>query len=205
MALEFSAQSKQQIDRLLTRYPNKQAALLPVLHVAQDQFGFLPDEVVELVAATLELPPAHVFGVVTFYTMFHRERSGRMELMVCTNVACMLRGAYDVLAKIETTLGVKAGESTPDGIFHVVEEECLAACANAPMMICGNQYFLDLTPEKVDGILLDLRKRWKERQAALAAATPGGAERTIMGIGGDNRPPSERTNPGLAPRKPEQG
>src|SRR3954470_1815723 len=111
MALEFSAQSKQQIDRLLTRYPNKQAALLPVLHVAQDQFGYLPDEVVELVAKTLDLPPAHVFGVVTFYTMFHRERTGRMELMVCTNVACMLRGAYDVLAKIESTLGVKAGES----------------------------------------------------------------------------------------------
>lgn len=208
MALEFSAQSKQQIDRLLTRYPNKQAALLPVLHVAQDQFGYLPDEVVELVAKTLDLPPAHVFGVVTFYTMFHRERTGRMELMVCTNVACMLRGAYDVLAKIESTLGVKAGESTADGVFHVVEEECLAACANAPMMICGNQYFLDLAPEKVEGILTDLRKRWKERQATIAAATrPGGAERTMLGIGGDKLTPvdaAERTDTGLGPKKPEQ-
>src|SRR5256885_7747733 len=90
MALEFSAQARQQIDRLLTRYPNKQAALLPVLHVAQDEFGYLPDEALELVAKTLELPPSHVYGVITFYTMFHRQRTGGNHLMVCTNVSCML-------------------------------------------------------------------------------------------------------------------
>ena len=98
MPLEFSSPSKQRIERLLTRYPTKQAALLPVLHVAQDEFGHLPDEALELVANTLELAPAHVFGVITFYTMFHREKHGRNELMVCTNVSCMLRGGYDILA-----------------------------------------------------------------------------------------------------------
>src|SRR5882757_9097702 len=163
MPLEFSAQSKQAIDRLLTQYPNKQAALLPVLHVAQDQFGYLPDEALELVAKTLELSPAHVFGVITFYTMFHREKHGRNELMVCTNVSCMLRGAYDMLGYLEKKLGIKAGETTPDGAFSIVEEECLAACANAPMMICGNQYFLDLTEQKLDTIIDDLRKRWQQR------------------------------------------
>ena len=177
MALEFSVQAKQQIDRLLTRYPTKQAALLPVLHVAQDEFGYLPDEALDLVAKTLELPPSHVYGVITFYTMFHREHAGRNELMVCTNISCMLRGGYEILHHIEQKLGIKAGQTTPDGAFTLVEEECLAACANAPMMICGNDYFLDLTPQKVDAILEDMRKRWREQQKM----APGTG--TLHGVG----------------------
>jgi NADH-quinone oxidoreductase E subunit len=187
MALEFSTQSKQLIDRLLMQYPNKQAALLPVLHVAQDQFGYLPDEALELVAATLELSPAHVFGVITFYTMFHREKHGRNELMVCTNISCMLRGGYEILHHIEKKLGIKPGETTADGAFMLVEEECLAACANAPMMICGSQYYLDLDEKKVDTILDDLRKRWQERQKTASPATAATAgpdmSRTLMGVG----------------------
>jgi NADH-quinone oxidoreductase E subunit len=164
MALEFSVQARQQIDRLLTRYPTKQAALLPVLHVAQDEFGYLPDEALELVARTLALPPSHVHGVITFYTMFHRHRTGTHHLMVCTNISCMLRGGYDILHHLEKRLGIKAGETTSDGAFTLIEEECLAACANAPMMICGAEYFLDLTPAKVDVIIDDLRKRFLERK-----------------------------------------
>src|SRR6201984_2690263 len=181
MPLEFSAQSKQLIDRLLTQYPTKQAALLPVLHVAQDQFGYLPDEALELVAKTLELPPAHVFGVITSYTMFHREKHGRNELMVCTNVSCMLRGGYDILRYIEKKLDIKAGESTPDGAFTIVEEECLAACANAPMMICGTDYFLDLTEKKVDAVLDDLRRRWHDPPRMEPPVDPN--RRTLMGVG----------------------
>ena len=159
MPLEFSAQSKARVEKALAQYPNKQAALLPVLHIAQDEFGHLPDDVLELVARTLDLAPAHVFGVITFYTMFHRERHGRNELMVCTNISCMLRGGYDILHHIEKRLGIKPGQTTPDGAFTLIEEECLAACANAPMMICGNKYFLDLTPQKVDVILDELRRK----------------------------------------------
>ena len=183
MPLEFSAQAKQSIERLLTQYPNKQAALLPVLHLAQEEFGHLPDDVLNLVAQTLQLPPSHVFGVITFYTMFHREKGGRNELMVCTNVSCMLRGGYDILHHIEKRLGIKAGESTPDGAFHVVEEECLAACANAPMMICGDKYYLDLTPQKVDTILDDLRKRWQERAKQALPGSGSGGNKTILGLG----------------------
>jgi NADH-quinone oxidoreductase E subunit len=172
MALEFSAHTKQQIERLRTRYPTKQAALLPVLHIAQDEFGYLPDEAIELVAATLSLPPAHVYGVVTFYTMFHREPRGTNQLMVCTNVSCMLRGGYDILHHIERRLGIKKGETTADGAFTLIEEECLAACANAPMMICGPEYYLDLTPEKVDKVLEDLKKRYLERRRGAAGAAP---------------------------------
>jgi NADH-quinone oxidoreductase E subunit len=174
MALDFSAQAKQQIERLRTRYPTRQAVLLPVLHLAQDEFGHLSDEVIDLVANTLSLPAAHVFGVVTFYTMFHREPHGANELMVCTNISCMLKGAYGILGHIEKKLGIKPGETTPDGAFTLVEEECLAACANAPMMICGPEYYLDLTPEKVDKTLDELRKRYLDRKKsapAHAAAT----------------------------------
>ncbi len=188
MPLEFSAQSKARVEKALAQYPNKQAALLPVLHIAQDEFGHLPDPVLELVARTLELAPAHVFGVITFYTMFHREKHGRNDLMVCTNVSCMLRGAYDMLHYLEKKLGIKAGETTPDGAFSIVEEECLAACANAPMMICGNQYFLDLTEKKLDTIIDDLRKKWQERGGGsgptpAGGRTPTGPTRTLFGVG----------------------
>ena len=105
MPLEFSVQSKQRVERLLSRYPTKQAALLPVLHVAQEEFGHLPDDVIELVSRTLDLAPAHIYGVVTFYTMFHREKMGRNELMVCTNISCMLKGGYGILKHIEGRAG----------------------------------------------------------------------------------------------------
>src|SRR4029079_4801160 len=117
MPLEFSAQSKQRVDRVLAQYPTKAAALLPVLHIAQDEFGYLPDDALEMVARTLEVAPAHVFGVITFYSMFRREKHGRNELMVCTNVSCMLRGAYDMLHYLEKKLGIKEGEPTPPGDF----------------------------------------------------------------------------------------
>jgi hypothetical protein len=101
----------------------------------------------------------------------------------------MLRGAYDMLAYLEKKLGIKAGETTPDGAFTIVEEECLAACANAPMMICGNEYFLDLTEKKLDTIIDDLRKKWQERGGAGGAGaggtgrTPTGPTRTLFGVG----------------------
>jgi NADH-quinone oxidoreductase E subunit len=184
MALEFSAAAKQQIERLRSRYPTRQAALLPVLHIAQDEFGYLSDEAIDLVAVTLSLAPAHVYGVVTFYTMFHREPKGTNELMVCTNVSCMLRGGYEILHHIEKRLGIKKGESTSDGAFSLVEEECLAACANAPMMICGPEYYLDLTPEKVDKVLDDLKKRYLERRKNAPPSSGGGG----MGTGTGSRP-----------------
>jgi NADH-quinone oxidoreductase E subunit len=124
----------------------------------QGELGHLSDDAIQAVADHLGLPMAHVYGVVTFYTMFHRDKVGKNVLMVCTNVSCMLRGAYDILGHIESKLGVKRGQTTSDGLFTIVEEECLAACANAPMMICGTEYFLDLTREKVDAALAELAR-----------------------------------------------
>jgi NADH-quinone oxidoreductase E subunit len=157
MPVEFSTQAKAKIEKIAARYPIRVAACLPALHIAQAEFGALSDEVIDAVAQLLGVTSAYVFGVATFYTMFHREPVGKNVLMVCTNVSCMLRGAYDVLEEIESQLGVKRGETTSDGMFTVVEEECLAACANAPMLICGTEYFLDIDKAKVASILADLR------------------------------------------------
>jgi NADH-quinone oxidoreductase E subunit len=147
MALSFSPEAQKQIEAIRSRYPTAQAACLPVLHLAQDEFGYVSDEAVDLVATTLGLPSAHVWGVVTFYTMYHRHPTGKHVLMVCTNVACMLRGGYEVLDALERSTGCKAGGNSADGEFTIVEEECLAACADAPCMIAGERYFLRLTPE----------------------------------------------------------
>jgi len=158
MALAFSAESSRKIAEITARYPNQQAALLRVLHVAQAEFGHVGSDVQELVASTLGLPQAHVWGVVTFYTMYHREKVGKNVLMVCTNISCMLRDAEGILAHIEKKLSIKPGDTTPDGMFTLVEEECLAACADAPMMICGDKYFMRLDNAKVDAALDELRK-----------------------------------------------
>jgi NADH-quinone oxidoreductase E subunit len=147
MALAFSSEARQQIEKIRSRYPNAQAACLPVLHLAQDEFGHISDDAIGAVAEVLGLPLAHVWGVVTFYTMYHRHPTGKHTLMVCTNVSCMLRGGYEVLAALEQKLGVKAGGNSADGEFTIIEEECLAACADAPCMISGQKYFLRLTPE----------------------------------------------------------
>ena len=107
------------------------------------------------ITRTLDLPYAHVYGVATFYTMFRREPAGKNILRICTNISCMLRGGYDVLAAFEKKLGVKKGGTA--GQFTIVEEECIAACANAPAIVCGSRYFLDVEPGQVDAILDELK------------------------------------------------
>src|SRR5262245_54876537 len=105
----FSAEATQKIERIRSRYPTAQAACMPVLHLAQEEFGHISDAAIELVAQTLGLPAAHVWGVVTFYTMYHREPVGKHVLMMCTNVSCMLRGGNEVLSELEKQTGCKAG------------------------------------------------------------------------------------------------
>jgi NADH-quinone oxidoreductase E subunit len=166
MALEFSPQAEQKIAEICRHYPNTQAACLPVLHLAQDEFGYISPEVMDLVAGRLKLPTAHVYGVATFYTMYHHEPCGKRVLMMCTNVSCMLTGGYATLRKLEERLGVKAGGTTADGEFTLIEEECLAACADGPAMICGERYFLRLTPDKVDQALAEARQLPAQHQHA---------------------------------------
>lgn len=156
MSLEFSDPSRRTIEALCERYPSKQPVVLAALHLAQKEHGALTDDVLRLVAATLELPYPHVYGVATFYTMFRREPGGTNTLRVCTNISCMLRGGYDVLEALSRELGLEVGGSDAD--FSLIEEECIAACANAPAIVCGTKYFLDVTPEQVKEIVSYLRE-----------------------------------------------
>ena len=151
MSLEFSADGQTKIRALSERYPTKQPVVLAALHLAQKEHGQLDDAVLELVARTLGLPIAHVYGVATFYTMFRREPGGRTTVRVCTNISCMLRDGYAVLEAFEARLGLKRGESNAE--FTLVEEECIAACANAPCAVVGTEYLLDIKPEQVGDIV----------------------------------------------------
>ena len=135
MSLEFSAGAKQKIASLCERYPTKKPVVMAALHMAQKEFGHLSDDALRLVASTLDLPYAHVYGVATFYTMYRREPGGTNCIRMCTNISCMLRGGYEVLAAFESKLGLKKGESNKE--FSLVEEECIAACANAPCAVVG--------------------------------------------------------------------
>ncbi len=158
MSLEFSADAQKKIQALCERYSvsgHKQPVVLAALHLAQKEFGHLSDDALKLVAATLALPYAHVYGVATFYTMFRREQGGTNTIRMCTNISCMLRGGYEVLEALEKKLGLARGKSNKD--FTLVEEECIAACANAPCAVVGTKYFLDIKPGDVDRIISELR------------------------------------------------
>ena len=179
MPLQFSPEAAQRIAETRRQYPNSMAACLPVLHIAQDEFDYLSDEALQLVAATLDLPRAHVFGVATFYTMYHREPVGKHVLMMCTNVSCMLTGAYRTLHKLEERLGVKAGHTTPDGEFTLIEEECLAACADGPALICGERYFLRLTEDKVEQALDEIRRMPPGHGPRLSSPSGPGAKKIL--------------------------
>ncbi len=155
MSVEFSAQAKEKLSGLATRYPSKQPVIVAALHLAQKEFGDLRDEVLRCVGDELELPYAHVFGVATFYTMFRRKPGGTNTLRVCTNISCMLRGAYDVLDALKAELNLEVGDSNEQ--FSLIEEECIAACANAPAIVCGTKYFLEVEPSQVKEIIQYLR------------------------------------------------
>jgi NADH:ubiquinone oxidoreductase subunit E len=156
MSLEFSADARNKIAVLCERYPSKKPVVMAALHLAQKEFGHLSDDALRLVAKTLDLPYAHVYGVATFYTMYRREPGGATTIRMCTNISCMLRGGYEVLAAFETKLELKKGQSNK--LFTLVEEECIAACANAPCAVVGTQYYLDITPADVDRIVSELKR-----------------------------------------------
>ena len=156
MSLEFSADAQKKIAALGERYPSKKPVIIAALHLVQKEVGHLSDDALKLVARTLDLPYAHVYGVATFYTMFRREPGGKNTIRMCTNISCMLRGGYEVLDAFERKLGVKKGGTTPDKQFTLVEEECIAACANAPCAVVGTKYYLDLTPADVDKVIAEL-------------------------------------------------
>lgn len=153
MALAYDQDKERVFQQLLTRYPTKKAALLPALQLAQRQWGYLSPEVMEYVAGRLDVAPAEVQSTATFYTMFNKEPVGKYHVQVCTNLSCYLRGADEVMHLCEKKLGIHAGETTPDGKFTLEHVECLASCGTAPMMQVNDDYYENLTPAQVEGLL----------------------------------------------------
>jgi NADH-quinone oxidoreductase subunit E len=153
----LSAHVREEIDHWVKKFPEgrQRSAVIAALHAAQhENGGYLTPEIMTAVAAYLDLPPIQVFEVASFYSMFETKPVGRHSISVCTNISCMLRGGDDILAHVQKRLGIKAGESTPDGKFYLkVEEECLAACCGAPMMMIDHVYHENLTPKSVDEVL----------------------------------------------------
>ena len=154
--VEFAPEDLQEVRRLQGLYPDRRAALLPVLRLAQERFGHLSLGTEEYVGSLFDLSPAHVHEVVTFYTLFFTKPVGRHVLSVCHNLSCHLLGARELLACLKERLGIDAGETTKDGKVTLLAVECLCACEMAPMMQVDDRYEGNLTREKIDGILKGL-------------------------------------------------
>ena len=145
-------------EEILGRYPNKQAACIPTLHLCQEQNGWVSEEVILWVAKQLELSAAHVKGVVTFYTLFNTQPVGKHQVWVCHTLPCALAGSEKILEHCEKRLGIHVGETTADGKITLRTAECLASCGTGPMMQVDRDYHENLTPARVDTILEGLRK-----------------------------------------------
>lgn len=156
----INAESRAQIDRWIGKYPpeQKQAAVMAALNIVQQQNGgWLTTELMDAVAEYLQMPRIAVYEVASFYTLYDLEPVGRHKIYVCTNISCMLCGSDTIVEHLQKKLGIKLGETTPDGKFTLKESECLAACGGAPMFMVDRTYYENLTPDKVDAILARLK------------------------------------------------
>jgi len=150
---KFPPEAMARIEKILTRYPTKQAALLPVLWVAQETWGWISKEAGEEVARVLGLPPSHVDGVLTFYTMYNLHPVGKNLLQFCTSISCHLLGAGALLEHCRERLGIGLDETTKDGKFTLVEVECIAGCDKAPSMMVNDKYYEPMDTGKLDTLL----------------------------------------------------
>jgi NADH-quinone oxidoreductase subunit E len=161
MMIKFSEEKLNKVQELISHYPDgkQKSALLPVLHIAQDEFGgWLDVPVMDYVAELLNLEPIEVYEVATFYSMFNTKPVGKYMFEVCQTGPCMVNGSDNIIGYIKSKLGIEAGQTTPDGLFTLKLVECLGACGYAPMMQLGKTYREHLTKEKVDMIIDECRK-----------------------------------------------
>lgn len=157
MSPEFSEKTKKKIEEIVARYPQKEAAILPVLHITQQEFGSISTEEEKLVARILGIKPISVRELVTFYTMFSEKSLGKYHIQVCSNLSCSLLGANNFVDYLVEKLGIKPGETTPDKKFTLSTVECLGACERAPCMMINFNYYGEMDPKKVDEILDGLK------------------------------------------------
>ncbi|MDA8180188.1 MAG: NADH-quinone oxidoreductase subunit NuoE [Deltaproteobacteria bacterium] len=153
MSVAFSETGRAEFERLLTRYPDRKAAILPALHLAQKEFGYVSDEAIVYLAGLVGASPAEIEGVASFYTMYDRKPVGKYHVQICRNISCSLLGAEHLIEHVSRKLGVRPGETTPDGKFTLEKVECLGSCGTAPVMQVNDEYHENLTVESIDRIL----------------------------------------------------
>jgi NADH-quinone oxidoreductase subunit E len=153
----FTAENTILAKEIIGRYPLPKSALIPLLHLAQEQDGHITDEAMEHIAELVGVTPAEVIGTCSFYEMFKREPVGTYLVNVCTNISCMLLGGEELLHHLEERLGIKPGSTTPDGVFTLEDVECIAACTEAPCLTVNYRYFHQITHDEADRLLDDLR------------------------------------------------
>ena len=156
MKKQLSEKFYKEIEKLKPRYPTNQALLIPALHLAQKELGWIPEPVMDEIANAIDIPPPVVREVVTFYTWFNLKPVGKYHLQFCTNISCALMGAEELLTHCEKKLGVEAGDTTKDRRFTVSEVECLGACGTAPCVQINEDYYENLSPEALDKVLANL-------------------------------------------------
>ncbi len=161
----FTEELLKEAENIIAQYPQRKAAIMPLLWLVQEKLGYIPKEAIDEVAELTGTTPVHVEAVVKFYEMFQERPVGKYQLMLCTNVSCLLRGADKTLQKLKEVLGIDVGETTPDGLFTLEEVECLAACDKAPVLLVNAvELFENVTPDKVEQIVAELRKRASDSQ-----------------------------------------
>lgn len=153
----FTEEELQKVKEIRSHYPTNLAAVMGVLHMYQDKFGYVAEEGIAYVARVIDVPVEHVLGVATFYEMYHQHPTGKHKLQVCTNVSCMLCDSDMVLRTIKEEIGIGIGEMTEDGMFSVHEVECLGSCGTAPVVSVNKQYVENLTPEKIHELIVTLK------------------------------------------------
>ncbi|HSL91207.1 MAG TPA: NADH-quinone oxidoreductase subunit NuoE [Candidatus Limnocylindrales bacterium] len=153
MSVAFTDTALRELEAIRSRYPDREAAILPALHLAQREFGYLSDDAIVYVATLLEFTPARIEGVATFYTMYNRKPVGKYHLQICRNISCSLLGAEHLIEHVSLKLGIHPGETTPDGKFTLSTVECLGSCGTAPVMQVNDDYHESLTEEKIDALL----------------------------------------------------
>jgi NADH-quinone oxidoreductase subunit E len=158
-ALMFSAETEARFQHLVSIYPQKRSALIPMLLMAQKEQGYVTSQAMEYIASYLGLSASDVESTLSFYTLLRRKPAGKYHILICTNLSCMLQGSDDIEACVKRKLGVDLGQITPDGLFSAIEFECLGSCTTAPVVQVNGEFHENLTVPKVEALLDDLRKR----------------------------------------------
>ena len=157
MGFKFTAENIERINKEIAKYPVKKPAVMAALYIGQEQNGYISSEVIQEVAILLDMTAEDVLGIVTFYTMYFQKPMGKHYIQVCTNVSCMLRGGYDIWNQVKEKLGIGNMEVTGDGKFSLEEVECMGSCGTAPMLAVNEDYFENLTKDKVEELINSLK------------------------------------------------